>query len=455
MLQHADDTGRGPGRRDRMKRFMLVVPLVLGMVAVACTNGGGNTNTSGSPGGGGTIQLTMWMGYTPPPPTNTSYEYISLTKIVDAYNASQSGVHVTLRYVNSDNALTKLKVALTGNEQPDISYQYGSNMAQVAQTPKVVDLTTRVQDPAFNWNDFFPGERAAATVDGKVLGVPALVDNLAVVYNKDLFAKAGIPTPKASWTWDDLRAAAKAVNDPANKIFGLAFPMDGSETTVWEYEAMLWEAGGDILNADNTQAVFNSAAGVRALTELQQIQQDGSLYPDFNPDAGHSETLFNSGNIGMIITGPWDLPAFPDVHYGVQIMPSFDPGGSHITIAGPDNWVIFDNGQARVDASWDFLKYLTTSQNLLQDSLATGHLPTRASVETASGFSQFNVKYPGAGTYADNLANVLKARPQIAQYPQISAAIGQAVVSVLLGKGEPQQELDSAAQTADGVLAAP
>ena len=50
---------------------------------------------------------------------------------------------------------------------------------------------------------------------------------------------------------------------------------------------------------------------------------------------------------------------------------------------------------------------------------------------------------------------MLKARPQIAQYPQISAALGQAIVSVLLGKGEPQQELDSAAQTADGILAAP
>ncbi len=30
---------------------------------------------------------------------------------------------------------------------------------------KVVDLTSRVNDPAFNWNDFFPAERLAATVE--------------------------------------------------------------------------------------------------------------------------------------------------------------------------------------------------------------------------------------------------------------------------------------------------
>jgi len=439
-----------------MKRLMLVVPLTIVLVAAACTSKGGNANTSGSPGGGsGPIELTMWMGYTPPPPVNTSQENLSLEKIVAAYNASQTAVHVTTVYVNSDHALTKVQVALQGNEQPDISYQYGTNMPQVAQSPKLVDLTQRVQDPGFNWNDFFPGERAAATVNGKVYGIPALVDNLAVVYNKDLFAKAGVPIPKASWTWDDFVAAAKAVSDPANKIFGLAFPADGSETTMWEYEAMLWEAGGGILNSDNTQATFNSAQGVRALTVLQQLQQANALYLDFNPDAGRSENLFNSGNVGMMITGPWDLSSFPDVNYGVQVMPSFDAGGSHQTIAGPDNWVIFDNGQARVDAAWNFLKYFTSPENILADSLATGHLPTRASVSKMPAFTPFDSQYPGIGVFVGNLANVLQARPQIPQYPQISAAMGQAVASVLLGKGEPQAELDSAAQTADGILAAP
>jgi len=435
-----------------MKRTLLIVSLAGALVATACTGGGGSSS-SNSPGG--PIQLTMWMGYTPPPPVSEAFEYLSLTKIVNAYNASQNKVHVNVEYVNSDNALTKATVALQGGKQPDISYQYGTNMPQLATTPKLVDLTSRVNEPSFHWSDYFPGERAVATVGGKVLGVPALVDNLAVVYNKTLFQKAGVPFPKPDWTWSDFVAAAKAISDPSQKIFGLTFPADGSETTVWEYEAMLWEAGGDILNSDNTQAVFNSAAGVRALSTLQQMQQDNSLYLDFHPDSGKSEELFNSGNIGMIITGPWDLSSFPDVDYGVQVMPSFDPGGSHITIAGPDNWVIFDNGPARVNAAWDFLKYFSSPKVLLEDSMATGHLPTRASVEKLPGFAGFNAKFPGEGVYAANLANVTKARPQVPQYPSVSTALGQAVVSVLLGKAQPQQALDQAAQTADGVLAAP
>ena len=441
-----------------MRRVMLVVPLTMALIAAACSSGGGSTNTSGSPGGSGPVELTMWQGYTPPNGSDPANEYESLMKIIADYNASQSKVHVTAQYVNSDHALTKVETALQGNEQPDITYQYGTNMPQIATAPKVVDLTSKVQESDFNWSDFFPGEQAVATVDGKVLGIPALVDNLAVVYNKDLFEQAHVPAPTADWTWADFTAASKsiaALSTPSKPIFGVAFPADGSETTVWEYEAMLWEAGGDILNADNTQAAFNSPAGVRALSVLQQLHQDNSAYLDYNPDAGKSENLFNSGNIGMMITGPWDLSSFPDVNYGVQVMPSFDAGGSHVPIAGPDNWVIFDNGQARVDAAWDFLKYLSSTQLLTQDAMATGHLPLRASVEQDPAFAGFDKKYPGVGTFVDNLVNVQKARPQVPQYPQISSALGLAVVNVLLGKGEPQAELDNAAQTANGALAAP
>jgi multiple sugar transport system substrate-binding protein len=428
-----------------VKRTTASLFLVLALVGAACTGG--------SEGGGvknGVVSIVMWMGYTPPPPANQAYEYTSLTGQVAAFNASHKDIHVTVRYVNSDEALQKLTVALQGNQQPDISYQYGSNMPQLATTPKVIDLTSRIQsDPSFKWSDFFPGERAVATVNGRILGVPALVDNLALVYNKDLFAKAGLAAPTANWTWNDFRAAAKALTDPAQKQFGWAFPFDGSESTVWMYDAMLWEAGGNILNAGNTQATFNSPAGTQALTMLLDLHQDGSVYLDYHPDAGKSEELFDAGKLGMMITGPWDLPSFPDVRYGVQIMPAF---ANHQTIAGPDNWVILDNGSARVNAAWTFLKWFTTPQNLLKDSLATGHLPTRASVQQLPGFPAFAHKYPGTAVFAANLSNVLIARPAIAAYPQISQLIGEAIQKAVLGQASPQQALDDAAQQANTIL---
>jgi multiple sugar transport system substrate-binding protein len=155
----------------------------------------------------------------------------------------------------------------------------------------------------------------------------------------------------------------------------------------------------------------------------------------------------------MFITGPWDLSSFPDADYGVQVMPSFDPGGGHDTIAGPDAWVVVDNGSDRVEAAWTFVSWLTAKEQVLEDSLATGHLPTRASVETMPGFPLFATNYPGVEAFAKNLVNVKKARPSIATYPQVSQLLGNAVTSVLLGKATPQAALDAAATDADKVLA--
>jgi multiple sugar transport system substrate-binding protein len=441
------------GVMKRSWRVTMLV-LVLALVAAACTSGGDDDQNGATGASSGPIHLIMWEGYQPPP-ADLPVEFESIDRMVKEFEAQNPDITIELQYVNSDNALQKATVAIQGNQQPDISYQYGTNMAQLAESPKIVDLTDRVQSADYNWDDFYPGEQAVATVDGRVLGVPALVDNLAVVYNKDLFAAAGVAEPAGDWTWDDLRAAGSAVTDPANKIFGMAFPVDGSETTVWEYEAMLWAAGGEILNADNTEAAFNSAAGVRALQTLVDSNQDGSMYLDFQPDVGKSEQLFNSGKVGMIITGPWDLSAFPDVNYGVQVMPSFDAGGNHQTIAGPDNWVIFDNGQARVDAAWKFLSFMTSPDQVLQDSLDTSHLPTRASVAEMSAFQAFFTTYPGTQVFVDNLANVQQARPSISQYPRVSTALGQAIVTALQGQASPQDALNQAAEQANGFLAIP
>src|SRR5215472_12120623 len=356
-------------RRGTSKRIGLSIVAVLALLAAACSSGG--TSGSGSTGPGGTVNLVMWMGFTPPPPVSQSYEYLTLKALVAQFTKLHPKIHIQMQYVNSDFALQKATVALQGGQQPDISYQYGTNMPQLAQTPQLVNLTSLVKQPPYGWNDFFPGERAVATVGGKVLGIPALVDNLAVVYNTTLFAQHHLPLPAANWTWSQLAADAKAVSDPAKKIFGLTFPADGSETTVWQYEAMLWEAGGHIVTPDNKKAAFSSPAGVQALSLLRQMQQSHALYLDFHPDAGKSEELFNSGKLGMIITGPWDLSSFPDAHYGVQIMPSFTPGGSHQTIAGPDNWVVFNNGAARVKASLEFLRFVTSPASLLKNSMAT------------------------------------------------------------------------------------
>ena len=284
-----------------------------------------------------------------------------------------------------------------------------------------------------------------------MLGVPALIDNLAVVYNKTLFDEAGLEYPNADWTWDDFRAAAKALTDPSKKQFGFSYPMDASEDSVWHYDPLLWQNGGSILTEDNTQAAFNSPEGVEALQVLTGMAvEDESVFLDLqnSPYTG----LFNSGKIGMLVTGPWDLGSFPDVDYGVEILPGFD--GDHQTIAGPDMWTVFDNGGGRAQAAEAFIAWLTAPEQMKADALAAGHLPFRLSViEDTAFIDEFGKTIPGVDVFAQNLANVEQARPVLAAYPQVSEAMGLAIVSAMLGEKDPQTALDDAAAQSNDALA--
>jgi multiple sugar transport system substrate-binding protein len=422
-------------------RKLSVVAVLAALVVAAAGCGGSSSSSSG-----GVTNIVLWHGY-------VDTEGTAMKQMVAQFNASHPKIHVTAQfYGNSDYALQKVLTSIAGGNPPDIAYLYGSWAANIAQSPRTLVLNDDIKaDKTFNWNDFWPSERQVATVNGKIVGIPALVDNLALVYNKTLFRQAGIPFPTASWTWQDLRSAAKKLTDPAKKQFGWAYVNDASEDTVWRFEALLWQAGGEILSSDGKHAAFDSPAGVRALTLLQQMAvQDHSVYLDSGNDL--YARLFNSGHIGMLFTGPWDLSQFPNVSYGVQILPGDQ---NHQTISGPDNWVLFNNGSARSKAAFTFITWFTSPQQDLEWATKTGDLPIRQSVLKLPGYSRFIAKYPGDATFVKNLSNAVQVRPVTPLYPKISTALGQAVQAVLLGKAQPQQALSQAASQVNSILAAP
>jgi multiple sugar transport system substrate-binding protein len=420
-----------------MKRFALVLPALLLALATGCGGSSGGSS-------GGVTSVTLWHGY-------IDAEGKGLTDAVKRFNATHPSIKVTLsNYGNADLALQKVLTAIRSGSAPDIAYLYGSYAANIARTPSAVDVAPLIaEDPSVNWEDFWPAERGAVEVGDKVIGVPALVDNLALVYNTKLFDQAGVAHPTADWTWDDFRQAAAKLTDPGKKQFGWAYVADASEDTVWRFDALLWQAGGDILTSDNQHAAFNSDAGVKAATLLQQMATvDHSIYLDNGN--GTYANLFNSGKIAMLFTGPWDLSGFTDVEYGVEVLPGDQ---NHQTISGPDQWVMFDNGDDRSKAAWEFLKWFTSPEQAMQWSLDTGDLPIRASQADLPEYQQYVEKYPGVEKFVENEANAETARPVIASYAEVSQAMGQAIQAVLLGKAQPKDALDAAAEEVDQVLA--
>src|SRR5580693_4443311 len=193
------DYGRGPGGiEDSMRSHWLRVAVASSVVALGIAACG--SDATGGTSGAKTISI--WEGW-------TGAEAKAFTHLVGVYQKQNPGTTVSSLFVNNDDTLQKVLTAVRGGSTPDIAYLYGSWAPNVAQIPQVVNLTQVVKQPGVNWDDFYAGERDVATVNGKVIGIPALVDNLAVVYNKKLFAQAGLPLPGPNWTWAQFEADAK------------------------------------------------------------------------------------------------------------------------------------------------------------------------------------------------------------------------------------------------------
>jgi multiple sugar transport system substrate-binding protein len=418
-----------------------LVPVLVGALAASALVAGCG---SGSGGSGGTTAI-VWHG-------EVDVSGKSLTSLAGTWNKEHPTQKVKLVFDGgSDGVLQKTVAGFTAGNYPDMAYQYGSSVAQLVRQPKLVDLTKVVKKSDFGWDDFYPSEQKAATVGDKVVGVPALVDNLAVVYNKKVFQAAGVPLPSASWTWDDFRSAAAKLTDPATKSYGWAYVNDGSEDTVWRWLALLWQAGGDLLSSDNTKPAFDSGAGRSSLQLLEDMAvKDKSVYLDNGN--GNYLNLFNSGKIGMLWTGPWDLSSInKGIDYGVQVLPGYN--GDHETISGPDLWMAFDHSATRTKTTLAFMQWLTSAKVHIKYAMATGNLPIRKSETQLPEYQDFLKKYPGNKVFVQNLDNVKHVRPNVASYGEISTAIGQMVQSVLIGKADPQQALDTAKDSVTSALA--
>jgi multiple sugar transport system substrate-binding protein len=320
------------------------------------------------------------------------------------------------------------------------------------RSPKVADLTDAVKEPGWDWNDVYPAARAATTVNGRVRAAPALIDDLAVVYNKKLFQAAGVPEPKPGWTWNDFRAIAKQMTDKSKGVFGTGWPGVGDEDTVWRIWPLVWQGGGDVAAQNGKSVGFDGPSGLNALTLVNDMAvKDKSVYVDVKPDSEQLYNVFNSGKMAMVPTGPWQLPEITEakIDYGVVPMPSFT--GKPTTISGPDTWMVLDNGEARKKAAIEFVKWLgQPAQDAVWDQKA-GSLPLRKKTLEEPQWKTALSDTPGLDVFVNELANA-RVRPALRAYPKLSQAMGQSIASVLLGKASPQDALQRAVQAGNTAL---
>ncbi len=398
-------------------------------------------------GADGRVTVELWHG-------QTDTGKAAVERLVAEFNRT----HPTIRVdpgggVLSDSMLQKVTAALASGSYPDIAYIFGSDLASIARSPKVVDLTGMVHQGPTPWNRFWAPAREAVTVNGRVRAAPALLDSLAVVCNKKIFSDAGVPLPSAGWTWDEFTATAKALTDKKAGVFGTGWPGVGDEDTVWRLWPMVWDLGGEVIAADGHGIGF-ADSGVRALETVARLVADGSVYVDPKPGSEQMYQVFLSGRMGMVATGPWELPDIIQARTDYHVVPLPSYSGRPITISGPDTWTVFDNGSARVAAARTFLSWLIQPAQDVRWDVQAGSLPLSRATQALPQWQQRSAATTGLSVFTTALETA-RVRPAHAAYPQISQALGQAITAVLLARSTPAQALRDCARQANAALLIP
>ncbi|MET0135138.1 MAG: ABC transporter substrate-binding protein [Kibdelosporangium sp.] len=395
----------------------------------------------------GRVTIELWHGQ-----TDTGRE--AITRLVADFERTHPDIHVDIGGgVLADAMLQKVLAALAAGSYPDVAYIFGSDLANVARSPKVVDLTDMVDEGPTPWDDYWEPVRAAVTVNGQVRAAPALLDSLAVICNKTLFDEAGQPLPAAGWTWQDFVTTAQKLTNVDKGTFGTGWPGVGDEDTVWRLWPLIWDLGGDVVAAGRRSIGF-ADSGEKALRVVADLARDKSVYID--PKAGSEQMyqVFLSGLMGMVLTGPWQLPDIIDagIDYHVVPLPSFS--GRPVTISGPDTWTLFDNGEARVRAARTFVTWLMQPDQDVRWDVDAGSLPLSRRTQELPAWQRQSAETDGLVVFTHALETA-RVRPVHPAYPQISQALGQAIVAVLLGRSTPAQALRGCADEANAALRIP
>jgi multiple sugar transport system substrate-binding protein len=121
------------------------------------------------------------------------------------------------------------------------SQRYGTN-------GMLMDLTDRIAKSTVVNVANFPADLVALyTFSGRNYAIPKDLDTIALWYNKKIFDEAGVAYPNDNWTWDDLKAVAVKLTDPAKGRYGMDF-RPGEPQTCWSNE--VYQNGGYIISTD-------------------------------------------------------------------------------------------------------------------------------------------------------------------------------------------------------------
>src|SRR5436190_12851968 len=195
--------------------------------------------------------------------------------VIKAYTALHPNVSVKLEPIPGANYDQKLFLEAASATLPDVIRTSDGETVPLASHHIILDMQPYVNaDPSFNVSDIYPTFLNLGRLPGQrgLYMMPFSADAILMFYNKDMFDKAGLAYPTATWTYQDfLNAAQKlTLRDSSGKV--TQWGLDQGLTGGWApWVPFLKGFGGGVLTPDGKHTDFSapgSIAGMQALANL-------------------------------------------------------------------------------------------------------------------------------------------------------------------------------------------
>lgn len=396
---------------------------VLGLVACGASEGGEvSGGSSVQPAASGPVTIRMMI---------TSNGAADTKLQQDTVKPWEARTGNTVEVIAASDIDRQLSQGFSTGSPPDLFFTDAKVFQSYAKAGDLVPYGDQLDMKG----DFYESLVRTFTYDGKFYCAPKDFSTLALLINTDLWEQAGLGHVDWPQSWSDLETVARKLT--SGKVKGLV--VDDTHDGVGPF---LKQAGGWIVNPDQTKMTADTASNLAGLTEVQRLLASGTTsYPKGVGAASGVEAL-GQGKAAMAIEGNWVKGVFRNSYPTLRWQAVELPAGpaARGTLLFTQCYGIAAQSKKQA-AAIDLVKYLSTEEPALALAKGLGVMPPIKSAAAAyKGAYPSDAAFITGASYAQGPVTVAGMEPVLADFDsQLQTLPGgdpQAILTRLETKGE-------------------
>ncbi len=311
--------------------------------------------------------------------------------LADEFEEENPNIKIDIQVNGWSDYWTALEAAGTGGSLPDTFWMHSNNIYYYGSNDQLLDLTDYIKNSDLvDLSNYPQGLDDIYNIDGKQYAIPKDYDTIALWYNKTLFDEAGISYPDETWTWDDLKEAAKKLTKDDGSQYGFCAGLHNQEG----YYNFVYQNGGEIIT-DDKKSGYDEEATIAGIEEYFSYVKEG-LSPEIYDDQARAEAIEN-GLCAMGLFGSWNLSGFASTDFMTEnfdcaVLPSANDGTRSSIFNGLGNAIAATTEHP--DEAWKWVEFLSSKEG--QERQAELGIAISAYNGTADKFAEayptFNTK---------------------------------------------------------------